>query len=157
MAVLHLVESILTFSIADLGFATWHRIGASILVLWVLMWTNGLEHAIAYNQATGGTSFEALGFGLHEVDMLQESAYHVLVALAGVPFVAILGASFAGRMLFQGPINLVTKDRFWREGAFFSIWGKMIEKPFRQKSGRIEQMILGTLLLTSSLTAYFVA
>jgi hypothetical protein len=157
MAVMDVVEAIFAFSIADLGLTPSERVFAGLLNLWALMWANGLEHAIAYNQSTGGTSFEALGFGLHEVDVLQETAYHLLAVLAGVPFVAVLGASFAGRMLFQAPINLTTTGTFWEEGAYFSIWGTRVRKPWAQMTGRIEQMTLGVILLTCSLTAYFIA
>jgi len=152
-----LVEAIFAFSIDDLGLTTSERVFAALLNLWALMWTNGLEHAIAYNQSTGGTSFEALGVNLHEVDVLQELAYHLLAVLAGVPFVAVLGASFAGRMLFQAPINLTTTGKFWAEGGYFAVWGARIRKPWDQMGGRIEQMVLGVILLTCSLTAYFIA
>ena len=155
LAMLELLHQAFAFSVADLPLPEWARVVAAIPTLWALMLTNGLEHAIAYNASTGGPSFEALNVGLHEVDVLQEWAYYLLAALAGVPFLAIFGASFVARMLFQGPINLTTTGTLFGEGAYFSVRGVRIPKLFRGKAGRVEQMTLGLIFLAASLTAYF--
>ena len=151
-----LITQIFAFSVADIGVPTWGRMVAAVPALWALMLTNGLEHAVAYNQSTGGSSFEVFGVGLHAIDLLQEWAYYLLAALAGVPLVAIAGASFSGRMLFQGPINLATTGDLWSEGKYFSVWGIRIPKVFSQKSGRIEQLVLGLILIACSFSAYLI-
>lgn len=115
--------------------------------LWYSMLTNGLEHAMIYADSTT-VDWLYPGLGLHSVDLVQEWAYYGLVVLTGIPLLSCFGAAMAGRVFFQGPINVAASGGWWKEPdepVSVSFFGYETTKTFVGRA-RIAQSFLGLLL-----------